>query len=118
MRFLISILLIAAVAGLVSLFFPWWVISPVTFLVAFFSGLRPAKSFLAGFLGIALLWAVVILWKDIANEHILSSRMAGVFGLSSYPLFILVNIVLGGIVGGMSAWCSGLLRSVLYVRTD
>ena len=116
MRLLISILLIAVVAGITSWFFYWWIIAFVAFIVTLAMGLRPAKAFLAGFLGIALLWLVLVLWKDIANEHMLSTRMAGVFGLSSYVLFIIVTVLVGGIVGGLAGWCGGLFRTALQSR--
>jgi hypothetical protein len=89
---------------------PWWSIAVVCFLVSFFAGLRGGKAFLAGFLGIALFWLVAALVHDVPNEHILSTRMAVLFKLPNYLLFILVTVVLGGLIGGLSAWAGALVR--------
>lgn len=104
MRLLISILLIALVSFIATSFLPWWMIAVVCFVVTFFFRLNSGKAFLAGFAGIFLLWLVVASLKDVANDHILSSRMAHLFSLSNSFLFLLVGAVVGGIVGGMAGW--------------
>ncbi|MBL7684141.1 MAG: hypothetical protein JNK00_12345 [Flavipsychrobacter sp.] len=68
------------------------------------------RAFGAGFLGVALLWLVLILIKDVPNHHILSSRMAGLLGLPNSAMFILVNILLGGLIGGLSGWSGAVLN--------
>jgi hypothetical protein len=104
MRLLLSILLIALVSFIVTSFLPWWMIAIVCFVVTFLFRFNASKSFLAGFAGIFLLWLVVASLKDVANDHILSSRMAQLFSLSKSFLFLLVGPVVGGIVGGMAGW--------------
>lgn len=114
MRLITAILLTALFAALASWFFPWWTIAVVALLVAFAMRQPVGKSILAGFLGIALLWLVWILIKDIPNEHILSSKMAVLFVKQpNYVLFIAINVLLGGIVGGLSAWGGALLRKAV-----
>lgn len=104
------ILLIAALAGLATWLLPWWMIAVVPFLVVVFFNIR--KPFWVGFWGIALLWLVWILMADTPNEHILSVRMAKLFGLPHYSLLMLVNILLGGLIGGLSAYSAGRMNKV------
>jgi hypothetical protein len=114
MRLIFSIICIALVAGIAEYFFPWWIAALVTFIIVFSIEIKPAKAFLAGFLGIFLLWLSISLYKDLPNEHILSQRMAVLFKLPHYGLFLLVAALIGGIVGGLSGWSGALVRRNLF----
>lgn len=103
---------IAATAGLLNIIMPWWSIGLAAAGVVFFSRLKPGWAFLTGFFGIAALWSIVAVSKDINNEHILSTRMAQLFHLPNFGTFIVVTILLGAIVGGLSAWSAALLAQV------
>jgi hypothetical protein len=109
MKLLLSILLIALLAGIAEWFAPWWSLAAAAAMVAFLLKLRPGKAFLAGFLGIGLLWLGFVLWRDIPNGHILSERLAKLFKLPNHTLFIVVTAVLGGLLGGLSAWAGAQL---------
>ncbi len=112
MRFIISILLIAVLAAFAEHFFAWWSVAVVCFLVTLIAGLKPGKAFLAGFFGIGICWLVAALCHDIANDHILSQRMAELFKLPNYILFILVTVLIGSLVGGLAGWSGGLVRKM------
>ncbi len=111
MRFILSIILIAFIASFVEYFLPWWSIAIVAFIVSFAMAQKPAVSFLAGFLGIALFWLCAVLFIDWSNNHILSGKLAFVFKLPNYGMFIFITILVGGIIGGFAAWAAALLRS-------
>lgn len=84
------------------------IVLPSTMMIAMqISGRR---AFGAGFIGVAFLWLVLILIKDVPNHHILSSRMAGLLGLPNSAMFILVNVLLGGLIGGLSGWSGAVLN--------
>jgi hypothetical protein len=110
MRFLLSVLLIALLSGLLELILPWWSVALVSFAVSLIVAQRPSKAFLMGFAGVGLCWLVIALLHDQANDHILSVRMAQLFKLPNYGLFILVTVVVGGLVGGMSSWAGALIK--------
>jgi hypothetical protein len=104
MKFLLATVLIASLSYLAGLFLPWWSIAIVAFLVALLIRPTIGMSFLAGFVGIFLLWFLVALWIDIKNEHILSGKIAQLFPLGgSSVLLILVTALLGALVGGFAA---------------
>jgi hypothetical protein len=111
MRFLMTIIAIAIVAAVGEFILPWWACAAAAFLVALQAGLTPGRSFVAGFCGIALFWLVAALMHDVTNHHILSRKMAVLFHLPGYGLFILVTVIVGGLIGGLSAWSGALLKS-------
>lgn len=111
MRFLLAILLTAALAFLAGLILPWWSIAPVAFLVALL--LRPGTGagFFAGFLGIFLCWTAVAAWIDARNGSLLSGKVAQLLPLGgSALLLILVTASVGGLVGGFAALAGSSVR--------
>ncbi len=110
MRNLKPILIIAITAGIATWFMPWWMIAVCAFVVSVNFNLKPNDGFISGFLGIALMWLVMALYRDIPNEHILSDKMAKILNLPNFALFILVTIILGGIVGGLAGWSAGWMN--------
>ncbi len=111
MRFTIALLLTALLAFAAGLYFDWWIIAVAGFLVALLVGQRPGRSFLAGFLGVFLLWAGMSAWIDIQNEHILAARIAHLMPLKgSILLLIVVTGIIGGLVAGLGALSGSYLR--------
>jgi len=110
MKLIGSVILVGILSAVAELLLPWWSVAIVCFIVAVFARQGGARAFLMGFLGIGLLWLVEALVRDIPNHHILSTRMAAIFKLPSYGLFIVVTIVIGGLVGGLAAWSGALLQ--------
>jgi len=110
MRFISTILLTAILAAIVTWYLPWWLIAVVAFAIGLLLPQKSGRSFWSGFLGIFLMWMVFSLFKDIQNDHILSTRMAKLFGLPAYGLFLIVATAVGGLVGGLAAWAGAALR--------
>lgn len=113
MRFLLATLLTATSSFIAGLITPWWSIAVISFLVALLIKQRIGLAFLSGFLGVFLLWGVVSLWIDAANNHILSHKIAQLFPLNgSSFLLIVVTALVGAIVGGFAAMSGSSLRGV------
>ena len=114
MKGIVSILLIAIAAAICLFFAPWWVASVFALAVAFGFRLKPGMGFLAGLLGIGLVWAGYAGWIDQANQSILSMRIGELFMGISPPAVILVTAIIGGLSGGLAgvtgAFLSGWLR--------
>src|SRR5215213_7109516 len=111
MKFLLSILLTAALAFIAGIYLPWWSVAIIAFLVALLLQLKIGAAFLAGFLGIFILWALLALWIDIKNESILSQKIAQVIPLGgSSVLLILITAIVGALVGGFAAMAGSSLR--------
>lgn len=101
---------LAYVTGLYSAL-PWWSFVITSLIVSVAIHQRAGRAFLAGFLGVFLLWVGIAFIKDAANEHILSTKVAEVLPLGgSYLVLILVTGVVGGLVSGLAALTGSYLR--------
>lgn len=114
-NFLISTLLIAAIGFPLQLFFPWWSIAILAALLGFVLKFENSLwSYMAGFLGVALLWGIYAMYLDMGNAHILSTKMGNLFGKLSSSSMILLTALIGGIVGGFAAATGTLGKKLLH----
>ncbi|GGF05317.1 hypothetical protein [Hymenobacter cavernae] len=104
-------LLILIVAAIAQSFLPWWIVAPISLLLAAGLGRTGGRSFLAGFAGVGLGWAAVATWLNVQNDGLLAHRVAQLLPLggSSWAL-VLVTATVGGLVGGMAALAGCWLR--------
>jgi hypothetical protein len=113
MKFITAIFLTAFLAFAIGLFttLPWWSFVFTSFLVAMGIHQKAGRAFLSGFLGLFLLWAVLAILKDQANDHILSMKVARILPLGgSYWILILVTGFIGGLVSGLSSVAGSTAR--------
>lgn len=106
MKFIIQVLITAAVCFILQSFLPWWSMAIGAAAVAYVIDNKGGISFLAGLLGVALLWFVMALYIDMSSHAILTTK---VNKLLPIPALALTAIV-GGLVGGLSALSGALLR--------
>ncbi|MBC7892522.1 MAG: hypothetical protein H7Y12_09935 [Sphingobacteriaceae bacterium] len=106
-------LLIFLLTALAQYFIPWWGMAAVIpFAVAAWRSRSAGGAFGAGFLAVGLLWLLVAGWQSHANDNLLADRMAQVLPLGgSTTLLLAVTALLGGLVGGISAWAGYLARA-------
>ncbi len=108
MRLFVQILVIIVLGYMLELFLPWWGIA-----VAAFAGgvlVTTQSNFLAGFIGIGLLWASKALLTDLTTNVELADRVARIFMLNNKALLLLVTFAISGLVGGFAAMSGGALR--------
>lgn len=113
MKILTAIVLTAFLAYIAGLYssLPWWSFVCTSLIVSVAIHQRPGRSFLCGFTGVFLLWVALALLKDIANEHILSVKVAQILPLGGSSLvLILVTGVVGGLISGLAALTGSYLR--------
>jgi len=117
-KLITSISLTILLAFAVGLFeFPWWSFAITTLAVFTAIPQHPGKSFLAGFISIFCLWVVLAIKIDLANEHILSAKIAAILPLNgNYTLLILLTGIVGGLVAGFSALSGSLLRKAMISK--
>lgn len=114
MKQLITIVLIAFVTYITGMMtsLPWWSFVIPVALIAAWRKHSPAQAFLTGFAGVFILWVVVAALKDMANEHILATKVASILPLGgSYILLILITGFVGALLGGLSSLTGSFLRS-------
>lgn len=107
MKFLLQLIVIALLTFMLELLLPWWSLA----IAAFIGGitLNSRFNFLAGFLGVALLWFFYALLIDSTGAAPLTTRVAALFSMNSF-LLMLVTALIGGLVGGFAAMAGGALR--------
>ncbi|MCY7310241.1 MAG: hypothetical protein LH619_05640, partial [Chitinophagaceae bacterium] len=72
---------------------------------------KAGKAFLAGMLGVFLLWAGLAWWIDMKNNGVLSKKVAAVLPLGGNALLlILLTGIVGGLVAGFAAMSGSFLR--------
>lgn len=106
MKLITAIFLTAFLAFALGLFtiLPWWSFVFSSFIVGVAIHQKPGIAFLAGFSGLFILWTLLAVLKDTANEHILSTKVAHLFPLGgSYWLLITITGFIGGLVSGLAA---------------
>jgi hypothetical protein len=111
MKFFISLILTALVSFALGFYMSWWSVAIAAFVVAALIRQTPGKSWLAGFLGVFLLWAIIAWWIDVQNQSILSQKIARLIPLGgSTFLLILVTAFIGALVAGFGALTGSYLR--------
>jgi hypothetical protein len=108
MKFIIQTASVLLLCLLTEFFLPWWIVAPVCFVIAFVFDSRGMASFLAGFLGVGLLWLGMAFWSDWSTGSILTSKVNELFPVNVFILTVLV----GGVTGGLASLTGSLARRV------
>jgi len=112
MKFLVAVLLTALLAFISGLFLPWWGMAITSLLVAVLVHQKAGKAFLAGLLGVFLLWAGLAWWIDMKNNGVLSQKIAAVLPLGGNSLLLIILTgIAGGLVAGFAAMSGSFLRA-------
>ncbi len=105
MKFIVSVILSAAIAFSLGLFLPWWCIAIAGFLTGYFIPQHKLLSFLSSFLGVFILWGSISFYISLSNDHILARRIAMLVIKKDDPLLlILITALIGGVTTGLSAF--------------
>lgn len=107
MKFFIQVIFIIIIAFILELFLPWWSIAVAAFAGGMLFNTR--ANFLAGFLAIAILWAVKALLIENSAAAPLTERVATIFMTTKPVLFILTSVI-GGLVAGFAAMTGSALH--------
>lgn len=119
MKTFVAIFLVAALSFALGQFLPWWSVAVAAFAVSLLMSRNPLHAFLIGFTGVFLFWAAYAFLIDMANESILSRRVAFLLPLQGNSmLLVLVSGVIGGICGGLAATCANFLTTSGRPRYD
>lgn len=112
MKFFVALILTAFLAFVAGLWLGWWSIAIAAFLIAVLVHQKAGKAFLAGFLGVFILWGAFAWWIDMKNEGILTKKISEVLPLGGNSLLlILVTAFIGALVAGFGALSGSYLRS-------
>jgi len=115
MKFIVVVLLTALLGYAAPLYFSWWSFAVCSFVIALFIHQKPLVAFVATFLGLFLLWGIMAMLIDNANNHLLSQKIALVLPLKgSSILLILITALVGGLVSGFAGLSASFARKPRY----
>jgi hypothetical protein len=116
MKFLAKVILIGILTYIFEQFLPWWSIALAAFLGGIIFKTRGLNAFLAGALGVGLIW-LWIAWRiDYQTDSILTIKIAGIFKLENKILLIAITVLLGSFIGAFIAWTGHNFRKLLEKR--
>jgi hypothetical protein len=113
MKFILSIVLVALTTYAIGIYgsLPWWSFVVTNLIIAIALPIKPVQSFVAGALGVGALWAGLALGIDLANNHILSTKVAKILPLGgSYIALIIVTAFVGALLGGLASLTGSFVR--------
>ncbi len=113
MQFLKQLLVILLLTVMVNYLLPWWSVALVGFLVAYYMGEKAFPSFIAGFMGVFLIWFAYAFYIDVQNNHILSLKIIQLFKLPNSLSLILVGAFIGGITAGFASLSGFYLKKII-----
>ena len=116
MKFLIKFILIGILTYVFEQFLPWWSIALAAFLGGMIFKTKGLNAFLAGALGVGLVWLWVAWRIDYQTDSILTIKIAKIFQLENKNLLIAITVLMGSIVGAFSAW-TGYNFRILFEKT-
>lgn len=105
------VILIASL--LLQMVLPWWVVIVIAFATCGLIGKTGKIAFWQPFFAILVLWSVMALLKSFPNNHVLATRVAEMIGVKLWPLILLITVVLGGLVAGISGYCGYHFRKAI-----
>jgi hypothetical protein len=113
MKFILSIVLVGLVTYAIGIYgnLPWWSFVVTNLIIAIALPIKPLQSFIAGALGVGALWAGLAFGIDLANNHILSTKVAQILPLGgSYIALIAVTAIVGALLGGLASLTGSFVR--------
>ncbi|MEM7102676.1 MAG: hypothetical protein AAF502_06025 [Bacteroidota bacterium] len=114
MKILFSVIIISLFAVATQFILPWWHIVPSAFLGAILVFQNHAvKSFVSGFIGIALFWGIFAGMLNNANDGILATRISTLLGAGGPFNLVIATAFVGGILGGFGAMTGDLFRQMI-----
>ncbi len=123
MRFIITLIILIIAVAAAQLYFPWWSMVIACYVVGGLAGMRGWSSFVAGFLGVFLLWGGYAFFLSQQGST-LPMKMASIFnnldatfGDSSVYILILATALMGALLGGMATMTGSFGRNMLRSKS-
>ncbi len=107
MKFIIQLVVTSVVCFILQSYLPWWTMAVGAFAVAYLLGNKGFPSFIAGFLGVAVVWIGMAFYIDMLTHSILTEKINRLLPINAF----LATLVVGGLVGGFASLTGSLMRS-------
>ncbi|KQC02384.1 hypothetical protein [Pedobacter sp. Hv1] len=108
------VFLVVIIASLLlQMVLPWWAVIVISFATCGLIGKTGRIAFWQPFLAILLLWLGMALFKSLPNHNVLATRVAEMIGVKLWPIILLITVLLGGLVAGISGYCGYHFRKAI-----
>jgi hypothetical protein len=114
MKYIVSIFLSGLLTYAVGIYgnLPWWSFIITNLLIAVAIPQKPLLAFASGAIGIGMLWAGLAFGIDLANNHILATKVANILPMGgSYILLIFATASIGALLGGLASLTGSFIRA-------
>jgi len=112
MKLIIRIIGIGAITYFVSPFGDWWLSMAISFIICFLIPSSGLIAFIAGFLGVGLVWLGHTWSLDVQNGSAFSSKIAEVMLVGEPLALVLIAGAIGGISGGLASLTGSSFRKL------
>ena len=112
MKLIIRIIAIGVLTYFLSHFGSWWICMAASFVVCFLLPSSGLNAFIAGFLGVGLVWLGHAWNLDVQNASLFSNKVAEVMQMGEPLILIIISGVVGGLAGGFSAMTGSSFRKI------
>jgi hypothetical protein len=107
----VLVILLAYTAYLFSTIVPWWGFSIGAFIAGVAVPQKAWLSWLSGFAGLFVCWAVLVWYTSNQNNDLMAIKMAEVLPLNgSSGMLIIITALIGAVVGGFACLTGAYLR--------
>lgn len=103
MKFILKVILIAALSYFTEMFLPWWSVVLCGFFVGVLIPTAGFNSFLSGFLGAGMLWLLFAFALHNNSDGILTTKVSEIFELGQPAFILVICAIIGGVAGGLGA---------------
>ncbi|WP_420315748.1 hypothetical protein [Ekhidna sp.] len=115
MKLIIRLIIIGALTYFISPLFFWWSAMFIAFIVCYISPSSSLNAFVAGFLGVGLVWMGHAWNLDVLNESKFSTQIAEIMQVNDPILLVFATGLIGGLAGGFAA-LSGTSFRQLFIK--
>lgn len=115
MKLIVRLIIIGALTYFISPFTTWWAAMVIAFTVCYVSPSSGLNAFVAGFLGIGLVWMGHAWNIDVLNESAFSNTVAEIMQVSDPILLVFATGLVGGLAGGFASLTGTTFRQ-LFVK--
>lgn len=112
MKLIIRIIAIGVLTYFLSPIGSWWMVMGISMIVCFVSPSSGLNAFVAGFLGVGLIWMGHAWNLDVQNASAFSSKIVEIMQLGDPIYLVLATGVIGGIAGGFAALTGTTFRQM------
>ncbi len=110
MNFLKQLLATIIFSLVLQYFLPWWTLMLGAMAAGYLYGKDGFAAFGAGFLGVALLWAIASMILDAQTQSILTNKVALLFPTKTPALLLVLTALVGGLPGGFAGLTGAMMK--------